>query len=291
MGESLPFTLLISLGRASKFQSRVVRLPFHPIKKPRLGVFKKTKNMSTNTQIYDSTKSKSPAVEEIKDVLRYKDLIIQLVRRDIISRYKRSFLGILWTMLNPLGTMIVMSIVFSRLFDVRGAYPAFIITNLLAFNFFSQTTTIALSSMLWGSELFQRIYKWDAIGDRWLDNVEQWGAHKDRPLIQKPLGRFRPTMMWQIVPILRYYLMGGAERRRFFARMIWGTLRRACRGLGHTVSYMAYFIHLREYADKVIAKEHKFDYALSEVNFAASNRFGEGGTINMVHQERERRAG
>ena len=114
--------------------------------------------MSTNTQIYDSAKSKSPAIEEIKDVLRYKDLIIQLVRRDIISRYKRSFLGILWTMLNPLGTMIVLSIVFSQLFDVRGAYPAFIITNLVAFNFFSQTTTIALSSMLWGSELFQQIY-------------------------------------------------------------------------------------------------------------------------------------
>ncbi len=114
--------------------------------------------MTNTPQIYDSAKNTSPAIEEIKDVLRYKDLIIQLVRRDIISRYKRSFLGIMWTMLNPLGTMIVMSIVFSRLFEVRGAYPAFIITNLVAWNFFSQTTTVALSSMLWGSELFQHIY-------------------------------------------------------------------------------------------------------------------------------------
>ena len=114
--------------------------------------------MQTTSQIYDSAKSANPAIEEIKDVLSYKDLIIQLVRRDIVSRYKRSFLGILWTMLNPLGTMIVMSIVFSRLFEMRGAYPAFILTNLVAFNFFSQTTTVALGSMLWGSELFQRIY-------------------------------------------------------------------------------------------------------------------------------------
>ncbi len=114
--------------------------------------------MTTSPQIYDSAKNISPAIEELKDVIQYKDLIIQLVRRDIISRYKRSFLGILWTMLNPLGTMIVMSIVFSRLFDVRGAYPAFIITNLVAWNFFSQTTSVALGSMLWGSELFQRIY-------------------------------------------------------------------------------------------------------------------------------------
>jgi ABC-2 type transport system permease protein len=114
--------------------------------------------MSKNTPIYDSAKSSSPAIEEIKDVIQFRDLIIQLVRRDVVTRYKRSFLGILWTMLNPLGTMIVMSIVFSRVFEVRGAYPAFILTNLVAFNFFSQTTSIALNSMLWGSDLFQRIY-------------------------------------------------------------------------------------------------------------------------------------
>jgi ABC-type polysaccharide/polyol phosphate export permease len=61
-------------------------------------------------------------------------------------------------MLNPLGTMLILSIVFSQLFDMRGVYPAFIITNLVAWNFFSQTTNTALNSMLWGSSLFQRIY-------------------------------------------------------------------------------------------------------------------------------------
>lgn len=114
--------------------------------------------MQKNTPIYDSSKAASPAIEEIKDVFQFRDLIVQLVRRDVITRYKRSVLGILWTMLNPLGTMVVLSIVFSQLFNVRGSYPAYILTNLIAFNFFSQTTSIALSSMLWGSELFQRIY-------------------------------------------------------------------------------------------------------------------------------------
>ena len=114
--------------------------------------------MSQNTQFYDSTKSKNPALDEIKEILKFKDLIAQLVRRDIVTRYKRSSLGIIWTMLNPLGTMIIMSIVFSRLFDVRGAYPAFIITNLVAWNFFAQTTAATLINMIWGSDLFQRIY-------------------------------------------------------------------------------------------------------------------------------------
>ena len=137
-------------------------------------------------------------------------------------------------------------------------------------------------------ELFQRIYTWEALGDRCLANVEQWGK-ADRPFIQKPLGRFRPFLIKQTAMIFKYYLTGGSGHRRFAARMIWGTLRRAPLTLHQTVSYLAYFIHLREYADRVVAKEYKFDYALNEVNFAASNRFGEGGTINMVRQEKERR--
>jgi hypothetical protein len=51
-----------------------------------------------------------------------------------------------------------------------------------------------------------------------------------------------------------------------------------------TFSYLAYFIHLREYADKVVAREWTFNYALDEVNTSA-NRFGEGGAIDMVKRE------
>ncbi len=109
-------------------------------------------------KIYDSFREKNPAIEEIKKLVEYRDLIVQLIRRDVVTRYKRSVLGILWTMLNPLGTMIVLSVVFSQLFEVRGAYPAFIITNLVAWKFFSQTTSASLSTTLRGSGLFQRIY-------------------------------------------------------------------------------------------------------------------------------------
>jgi ABC-2 type transport system permease protein len=117
-------------------------------------------NLSTSSRstIYDSSKQRNSAIEELRSVFRYRDLIFQLTRRDIVTRYKRSVLGILWTMLNPLGTMLVLSIVFSQMFNMRGAYPAYIITNLIAWSFFSQTTTASLNAMLWGSSLFQRIY-------------------------------------------------------------------------------------------------------------------------------------
>ncbi|MFC2064825.1 ABC transporter permease [Chloroflexota bacterium] len=110
------------------------------------------------TDIYDSSKTKGVAIEELKGILNFKDLLVQLIRRNIITRYKRSTLGIFWTMLNPLGTMIILSIVFSRVFDFKGFYPAFIITNLVTWNFFSQTTQFSLNTTLWGSDLFQRIY-------------------------------------------------------------------------------------------------------------------------------------
>lgn len=108
--------------------------------------------------IYDSYKSRWVAIEELKAVIQYKDLVMQLIRRDIVARYKRSTLGILWTMLNPLGTMVILTIVFSRLFNMRGVYPAYIITGLIAWTFFSQTTLFALNTTLRGSELYQKIY-------------------------------------------------------------------------------------------------------------------------------------
>ena len=112
----------------------------------------------THKKIYDSAKRKHPAVEELLALFQYKDLVSQLAKRNIITRYKRSFFGIAWTMLNPLGTMIIMSLVFSRVFNQTESYPVFILTNLVGWNFFSQTTSGCMNSMLWGSDLFQRSY-------------------------------------------------------------------------------------------------------------------------------------
>ena len=73
--------------------------------------------------IYDSTQRGSVALEELRGIVQYRDLIYQLVRRDVVSRYKRSVLGIAWTMLQTLGMMIILSLVFSTLFHgIRRIY-------------------------------------------------------------------------------------------------------------------------------------------------------------------------
>ena len=107
---------------------------------------------------YDSSVQKIPALEEIREIRRYKHLLLQLIRRDILARYKRSVLGVAWTMLNPLGMMIVLSVVFSHVFSGVASYPAYILSGLIAWNFFAQSTNASMSGLVWGGSLIQRIY-------------------------------------------------------------------------------------------------------------------------------------
>lgn len=112
----------------------------------------------TSIPIYDSAKRKHPAIEELLALFQYRDLIYQLVRRDIVARYKRSVLGVAWTMLNPLGMMVVMTIVFSQIFSRVESYPAYLLTGLVCWTAFQQSTSIAMNSMVWGSKLLEQIY-------------------------------------------------------------------------------------------------------------------------------------
>ncbi len=116
-------------------------------------------NYSENYPVYDSAKRTLSSLLEIKEAWRYRDLIVFLVRRDITARYKRSVLGIAWTMLNPLGMMIVLSIVFSQVFRVQmEGYPAYVLSALIAWNFFAQTSSSSINALVWGGDLLQRIY-------------------------------------------------------------------------------------------------------------------------------------
>jgi len=108
--------------------------------------------------VYDSAKRGPIELEELRAVFQYRDLVIQLIRRDIISRYKRSVLGVAWTMIQPLGMMVILSLVFSTLFSSIKGYPTYILSGLIAWTFFSQTTHAIIVHTVWGGELFRRIY-------------------------------------------------------------------------------------------------------------------------------------
>ncbi len=108
--------------------------------------------------IYDSADRKSKALFELHEIWRYRDLVYQMARRSIVIRYKRSALGIAWTMLNPLGMTIVLSIIFSQVFGAQGGYAAYVLSGLMPWNFFAQTTNASMVNLIWGEQLLKRIY-------------------------------------------------------------------------------------------------------------------------------------
>ncbi len=82
-----------------------------------------------------------------------------LVTNSIKTRYKRSTLGVLWTLLNPLLSTLVLTIAFQQImkFQVEN-YTIYLLVGLLFWTFFSQTTTQAMNTLIWGSNLLKRIY-------------------------------------------------------------------------------------------------------------------------------------
>jgi ABC-type polysaccharide/polyol phosphate export permease len=109
--------------------------------------------------IYDSAQKRAPLLDELWELWRYRDLLRQLIARNIKTRYKRSVLGILWTLLNPLLMMSVLTVVFSHVFRFQAVnYPVYALCGLILWNFFAQTTTGAMSELLWGGSLMNRIY-------------------------------------------------------------------------------------------------------------------------------------
>ncbi len=111
------------------------------------------------SDVYDTAHRPPPLIEELLALVKYQELVRQFVSRAIKTRYKRSVLGVLWTMLNPLLTMVVLSLVFSQLFRFSiENYPVYVLSGLVMWIFFSTSTSSAMGEMLWSGSLLGRIY-------------------------------------------------------------------------------------------------------------------------------------
>jgi ABC-type polysaccharide/polyol phosphate export permease len=98
------------------------------------------------------------ASRPIADVVRFRELIALLVERDLKVRYKRSILGMLWTLLNPLLQMAVYSVVFSRIMRLGVEhYSVFLLSGLLPWTFISVATTGSAFSLLNNQALIRKV--------------------------------------------------------------------------------------------------------------------------------------
>ncbi len=91
--------------------------------------------------------------------IRYWPLLTHLIKRDVTLKYRRSALGVLWSLLSPLLMMLVMTTVFSYFlrFEIPN-FPVYLMAGQLIFNSFNEATTGAMSSVITASHLIRRVY-------------------------------------------------------------------------------------------------------------------------------------
>lgn len=92
---------------------------------------------------------------------KYNFLLRQLVSRDFKVKYKRSVLGVAWSLLYPVLTMCVLAIVFSNVFrmNVPGVnYLVYLLTGITFFNYFSEASNLSMSSILANFGLINKVY-------------------------------------------------------------------------------------------------------------------------------------
>ncbi len=115
--------------------------------------------MSAAAPLYDSARRGLRAVEEARDLWRYRHFVVELAARDIKVRYKRSVLGVAWTMLNPLMTMLVFTLVFSTFQRQPIAnFPVYFLAASLFWTYFAQSTNHTANLTTDALEITQRIY-------------------------------------------------------------------------------------------------------------------------------------
>lgn len=89
----------------------------------------------------------------------YSFLLTELIKRDISGKYKDSTLGLFWSFLNPLLSMIVLTMVFSQFFGGSiPNFPVYLLSGKLVFDLFSNATTGAMDSIKGNSEIIKKIY-------------------------------------------------------------------------------------------------------------------------------------
>ena len=101
----------------------------------------------------------SQIMSRMKVLFKYKDLVGELVKRDLKLKYRRSVLGYVWSVLNPLLIMLVLTVVFSTMFnrDIKN-YPVYLLTGRMLHEFLKQSTTAGMKSVTSNAALLKKVY-------------------------------------------------------------------------------------------------------------------------------------
>lgn len=97
--------------------------------------------------------------ESFQEFYRYRFLLSELVKKGIVLKYRRSYLGIIWTLLEPLLNMLVLTFVFGTLLgNSDKTFPIYILSGRLLYTCFSQSTKAALKSIRTNAGMINKVY-------------------------------------------------------------------------------------------------------------------------------------
>lgn len=100
----------------------------------------------------------------IESFMRYRFLLVELVKKGIKLKYRRSYLGLIWTLLEPLLTMIVLTFVFGTMLGRSGGvygpglYPVYILCGRLLYSCFSSASKIGMRSIRSNQAMIKKVY-------------------------------------------------------------------------------------------------------------------------------------
>lgn len=102
---------------------------------------------------------KSYGLSFLYNISKYRFLLNQLVKRDFKVKYKRSVLGVLWSLLNPLMTMLIQYIVFSTLFKSSiNNFPVYLLIGIIFFSYFTETSSLGIGAIVDNASLITKVY-------------------------------------------------------------------------------------------------------------------------------------
>lgn len=116
--------------------------------------------LPTPVRTYPPLPQQKTITYRLKTLFAYRELVYNLVQRELKARYKNSVLGFVWSLLNPLGMMLVFTFVFGVLMpnSLIDKYPIFLLCGLLPWNFFSASVMDSINSIPNNANLVKKVY-------------------------------------------------------------------------------------------------------------------------------------
>jgi len=111
-----------------------------------------------NTTVRTSESPRLKSLARVKDIWSFREVLVNLIRKELKVKYTKSVLGAAWSMLNPIFYLAVFTFVMKVLKAGIPHFPVYLLSGVIAWNFFSGSLTLATRSIVDNTSLVKKVY-------------------------------------------------------------------------------------------------------------------------------------